>query len=143
MAGDGADVMPAIVGLLTHLLDTFDALGDVARRMHPPLLHPLARSIRTPPAALGDATRAFAQADWPERLIAFRDQMLEAAEAALQACEGLKEAAKAPDPVRKAYRAFRDYARAQEALGAFDRMQRILSSRQTAVLEAAADTSAG
>ena len=93
MMPNGPDVMAAIVGLLTHLLDTLDALGEVARRLHPPRLRALAQSVRAPAAALGTATRAFARAEWPEHLLGFRDQMLPAAEAALQACEGLQEAA--------------------------------------------------
>jgi phospholipase/carboxylesterase len=95
--------------VIARLLDTLDALGFVARHLHPPHLPALV-------ATLGDrdvALRAAADAAWPADL---HDPIERATEAALRACDGLRAAAGSPDGVRLAYRALRQVSRALEAL---------------------------
>ena len=96
--------------VIARLLDTLDALGFVARHLHPPHFEALV-------ATLGDrdvALRAAAvDAAWPADL---RDPIERATEAALRACDGLRAAAGSPDGVRLAYRALRQVSRALEAL---------------------------
>ena len=68
--------------VIARLLDTLDALGFVARHLHPPHFEALV-------ATLGDrdvALRAAAvDAAWPADL---RDPIARATEAALRACDG-------------------------------------------------------
>jgi phospholipase/carboxylesterase len=95
---------------VARLLDTLDALGLIARYLHPPDLEALV-------AMLGDRDtelrQALDRAPLPEPL---RQPVTRAAEAALRACGGLREAVCAPDGVRLAYRALRQVNRALEAL---------------------------
>jgi phospholipase/carboxylesterase len=91
---------------MARLLDTLDALGFIARHLHPPRLEALA-------ATLGDRDAALAEAAWPEQV---REHAVGAAEAALRACDGLRAAVGAPDGRRPAYRALRQVSHALEAL---------------------------
>jgi phospholipase/carboxylesterase len=95
---------------IARLLDTLDALGFVARQLHPSRLDALVATLGGRDAALRSA---LADAVWPEQL---RQQVERAAEATLRACDGLRAAVGAPDDVRQAYRALRQVNRALEAL---------------------------
>ena len=95
---------------IARLLDTLDALGFVARHLHPPRLDALVATLGGRDAALRSA---LAETEWPEQL---REQVERAAEATLRACDGLRAAVGAPDGVRQAYRALRQMSRALEAL---------------------------
>ncbi|HEY2619528.1 MAG TPA: hypothetical protein VGI78_19465 [Acetobacteraceae bacterium] len=95
---------------IANLLDTLDALGFIARHLHPPRLDALVATLGDRDAALRSA---LADTMWPEQL---RQHVQRAAEATLRACEGLRAAVGAPDGVRQAYRALRQVSRALEAL---------------------------
>jgi phospholipase/carboxylesterase len=92
------------------LMDTLDALGFIARHMHPPRLEALV-------ATLGDRDitlrEALVEAVWPEPL---RDHVERATEATLRACDGLREAVGSADGLRQTYRALRQVSRGLEAL---------------------------
>jgi phospholipase/carboxylesterase len=99
--------------LIARLLDTLDALGVVARHMHPPQLEALV-------AAMGDRDEglraALDGAVWSDNLVALRDPIERTVKSTLHACEGLRAAAGSPDGVWQTYRALRQVSRAQEAL---------------------------
>ncbi|MGC1413092.1 MAG: hypothetical protein WA864_29605 [Acetobacteraceae bacterium] len=92
-----------------RLLDTLDALGFIARHLHPPRLEELVATLGDRDAVLREA---LADAVWPDQL---RDHVERAAEATLRACDGLR-AAVASGELRQAYRALRQVSRALEAL---------------------------
>ncbi len=106
----------AIAALVARLLDTLDALGCIARRLHPPLLGSLVAALGERDAGLRAARAAFGAATWPAEMAWFREQIERAAEAGLRACDGLRAAADSDDGLRLAYRALRQVSRAQEAL---------------------------
>ena len=95
---------------IARLLDTLDALGFIARHLHPPRLDALVATLGDRDAALREA---LAEAVWPAQL---RDPIGRAAEATLRACDGLRAAAGSADGMRQAYRALRQVSRALEAL---------------------------
>jgi len=108
--------LDAIATLLARLLGVLDALEAVGRALNPPALPSLAGPLAEPAAALRAGLSAFQALDWPTPLAAFRDQTVQAATAALRACDGLAAAAEGADGVRGAYRAMRQLPRAAEAL---------------------------
>ena len=95
---------------IARLLDTLDALGFIARHMHPPRLVELVATLGDRDAALG---AAMTEAAWPEEV---RSHINAATQATLRACDGLREAARSPDGLRLSYRALRQAGRAMEAL---------------------------
>ena len=99
-------------GVLMRLLGVLDTLNDIARMMHPGRLSDLI-------VRLGDqdtSLRAMiATPGTPEQLEI-------AGTLALQACEGLRAALDADNPILEAYRAMRQYNRAQEASAALAEM---------------------
>jgi phospholipase/carboxylesterase len=95
---------------IARLLDTLDALGFIARHLHPPRFEALMTTLGDRDAALREA---LAKVAWPDRI---RGPVTRAAEATLRACEQLRAAAGSPDPRRQAYRALRQLSRALEAL---------------------------
>jgi phospholipase/carboxylesterase len=95
---------------IARLLDTLDALGFIARHLHPPRLEELVATLGGRDAALREA---LADAVWPDEL---RDHVERAAEAALRACDGLRAAAGPTGDLRQAYRALRQVSPALEAL---------------------------
>ena len=90
---------------IARLLDTLDALGFIARHLHPPRLDALVATLGDRDAALREA---LTKAVWPEQL---RDPIGRAAEATLRACDGLRAAAGSVDGMRQAYRALRQVSR--------------------------------
>jgi len=112
----GHSLEAAIVALVARLLDTLDALGCIARRLHPPLLGSLVATLGERDAELRAARETFSAAAWPAHMAWFREQIERAAEASLRACDGLRAAAGSGDGLRLAYRALRQVSRAQEAL---------------------------
>jgi phospholipase/carboxylesterase len=95
---------------IARLLDTLDALGFIARHLHPPRLDALVATLGDRDAAL---RAALADVAWPPQL---RDHIEPAAEATLRACDGLRAAVGSPDGLRLAFRAMRQVSRALEAL---------------------------
>jgi phospholipase/carboxylesterase len=99
--------------LIARLLDTLDALGTIAQRMHPPQLEALVAVF----GDRGDELRAAsAGAVWSEELVALRDAIERAVGSTLHACDGLRAAVGSPDGLRQVFRALRQVSRAQEAL---------------------------
>jgi phospholipase/carboxylesterase len=99
--------------LIARLLDTLDALGLIARRMHPPQLAALVATLGDRD---GELRAALAGAVWSEDLVAFRDPIERAVGSTLHACDGLRAAVGLPDGLRQAYRALRQVSHAHEAL---------------------------
>lgn len=112
----GDDVLDAISFLLPRLLTTLDTLASIARQMHPPRLPALVDGIGAQDGALRDALERFRAAAWPGHLVLFRDQLEQAADLALRACNGLRDAVASADGRFGAYRALRHHTRAMEAL---------------------------
>jgi phospholipase/carboxylesterase len=71
---------------IARLLDTLDALGFIARHLHPPRLDALVATLGDRDAALREV---LPKDVWPEQL---RDPIGRSAEAALRACDGLRAA---------------------------------------------------
>ncbi len=95
---------------IARLLDTLDALGFIARYMHPPRLVELVATLGDRDVAL---RAAMTEAAWPDDV---RGQIDAATQATLRACDGLREAAGSADGLRLSYRALRQVGRAMEAL---------------------------
>lgn len=116
MTDDSEVLLEAIVGTLQPLLQALQALEFAARHLHPPRLAELVEAVADRDGALRDGLARFRAAAWPEHLAEFRNQVETAAEAALQAFDGLRAAPEDPNAIVAAYRALRHYARAAEAL---------------------------
>lgn len=95
---------------IARLLDALDALGFIARYLHPPRLEALVATLGDRDVALREA---MGDGAWPQQL---RDHFGRAAEATLRACDGLRTAVGSVDGLRQAYRALRQVSRALEAL---------------------------
>lgn len=103
-----------IVALLPPLLTSIDALGFVARYLHPPDYDAVLEAAGAPDAALREARSRLTE--WPERLHTVRAALEAASDAALAGFDGLRSVAESPDGMRAAFRALRHAPRAQEAL---------------------------
>ena len=112
---DAASLEETIAVTVDALMGALAPLGFVARHLHPDDLEAVLEAVGAPDAALTAAFEGFRAAAWPEPLAAFRGQVERAAEATLEAWGGLRMAAVGGD-IRRAYRALRSEARAQEAL---------------------------
>jgi len=99
--------------VLRRLLAVIGVLSDIARMMHPARLPELI-------AKLGDNDISLRQAIGSERCRA-------AAKFALRACDGLRAAPGAANPMLEAYRAMRAYHRALEALAGLTEAAPVLS----------------
>ena len=99
--------------LIARLLDTLDALGVIARHLHPPRLAAVVATLGDRDATL---RAALAGAVWPAQPAVLREQVERAVEHTLLACDGLRAAADSTNGPRSAYRALRQVARAHEAL---------------------------
>jgi phospholipase/carboxylesterase len=95
---------------IAQLLDTLDALGFIARYMHPPRLVELVATLGDRDGAL---RAAMTEAAWS---VDVRSHIDAATQATLRACDGLRAAAGSADGLRLSYRALRQIARAMEAL---------------------------
>ncbi len=110
------DLEATIAATLDALMAALAPLGFVARHLHPGDLDAVLDAVGQPEEALSAAIEAFRGADWPEPLAAFRAQVERAADATLAAWAGLRLASAGGGDIRRAYRALREEARAQEAL---------------------------
>ena len=111
----GDEILNAVTVLLPRLLGVLDTLDGIARRMHPPRLPDLARSIGDQNAVLADTLAQFRALPWPDDLTQFRDQVSLSCDYALKACDGLRTAADSGDRFGGG-RALRASTRATEAL---------------------------
>ncbi len=100
--------------LLAALLGSLEALGFVARHLHPPYFAEVMRAAGTPDEALR-ACRPRLEA-WPERLAGPRDLLRTASDQTLAAFEGLRAAPEAEDGLRAIFRSLGHVPRALEAL---------------------------
>jgi phospholipase/carboxylesterase len=94
--------------LVNRLLDTLDALGSVARHMHPTHLEAAIGRLGDRDDTLRAAYDAFAGPTSPT--------LTSVADTTLRICEQLRDAIGSPDGLRSAYRALRQVGRALEAL---------------------------
>ncbi len=99
--------------LVTPLLRTLDALAHLARHLHPPRFSRVLAEVGAPDEELRAARSA---PPWPDPYSALRPNLDQAADEALAAFDGLREAATAPEGLRLAWRALRHVPRALEAL---------------------------
>ncbi len=113
-------LIDAVDALLPALLQALEALSFIARHLHPPLIGELVEQMGPVEARLAETRAGFDAAVWPEHLVAFRDHVRDAAEAARSAFAALRAAseasAEAGGPVFGAYRALRYLPRAMESL---------------------------
>jgi phospholipase/carboxylesterase len=108
-----SDPIDQVQRLATPLLHTLDALAHIARHLHPPNFSSILASVGSPDEELRAARSA---PPWPDPYSALRPQLDAAADEALAAFDGLRDAATAPEGLRAAYRALRHVPRALEAL---------------------------
>ena len=117
MAADNNDVvLDAIMALVPPLLEALEALGFVARHMHPPHLDGLLAQVAGADEAMQAGRAHFASIDWPDDLAAFRAQVELVADEVTLAFEGLRAAQADPNGIMVAYRGLRHLSRAAEAL---------------------------
>jgi len=114
-AVDAATLEQTIAETVDALMAALAPLGFVARHLHPGDMEAVLDAVGAPDEPLAAAIERFRAAAWPDQLAAFRGQVEHAAEATLEAWGGLRVAAVGGD-IRRAYRALRSEARAQEAL---------------------------
>ena len=115
-AASNEALINAITDLLGPLLNGMEALGYIARRLHPPHLAELVASVADVDELLRQGLETFRVLDWPAKLAPFVDQMVAAAAAVCLGFDGLREAAQAPDGTSQAYRGIRQNAKAMAAL---------------------------
>jgi phospholipase/carboxylesterase len=107
-------VVDDIVALLPPLLQTLDALGFVARYLHPPEFSALMQLAGTPEAALrAELSRL---ADWPESFTHLRLPLQQTAGEALEAFAGLRAVDAGDGDLGHVVRALRHLPQALEAL---------------------------
>lgn len=116
MTTDQDQLLNAITALVPNLMNAIDGLNQTARYLHPPQLAELLEAISPLAQPLEQGRDVFVQADWPEHMLGFCDQLLLSTEHALKAYSGLADAANSADGVMSAYRALRFSSRAKEAL---------------------------
>ena len=106
----------AIATLVPPLLGALEALRHLARHLDPAGIADQLASVGAPEAALREALAPLHAAAWPDHLLALRNPLAGAAEAAILAFDGLRAAIADPDGLRQAYRAIRLLPRALAAL---------------------------
>jgi len=117
MADAGTEpAIDAIASLVPATLRALYALEFAARHVAPDTLPRLIEAIAGRNEDVDAALAASRATDWPERLATVRDCLERAAGAASEGITELLAAPDAPQPIVAAYRAFRTYARAAEAI---------------------------
>ena len=107
-------VVDDIVAVLPPLLDSLEALGFVARHLHPPEFDRVMEAIGTPDEALEAARSRLGE--WPERFAAVRSLLEQACDESLAAYAGLRAVQHGNGDLAAVFRALRHTPRAQEAL---------------------------
>ncbi|THD81269.1 MAG: phospholipase [Phenylobacterium sp.] len=100
--------------LLPPLLGALEALGFIARHLHPPDLPAVLEAVGQPETALSEPRARLA--GWPETDAAARACLEAACDHTLSAFAALRAAAEAGGDMGEVYRALRGAPRAQEAL---------------------------
>src|SRR5438132_3784592 len=107
-------VVDDIVAVLPPLLQSLEALGFIARHLHPPTFGRVMQAAGEPDQAL-QAVRA-RMAEWPEEFSNIRAPLEAASDAALSAFDGLRAVQNGHGDLVSVFRALRYSPRAQEAL---------------------------
>jgi phospholipase/carboxylesterase len=107
-------VVDDIVAVLPPLLQSLEALGFIARNLHPPAFGQVMQSAGEPDEAL-QAVRG-RMAEWPEDFANIRAPLEAASHAALAAFDGLRAVERGQGDLGSVFRALRYSPRAQEAL---------------------------
>src|SRR5438132_2503684 len=107
-------VVDDIVAVLPPLLQSLEALGFIARHLHPPTFGRVMQAAGEPDQAL-QAVRA-RMAEWPEEFSNIRAPLEAASDAALSAFDGLRAVQNGNGDLVSVFRALRYAPRAQEAL---------------------------
>ena len=103
-----------LVAWLPPLLQSLEAIGFVARHLHPPEFDAVMTAVGTPDAALRAVRSNIGT--WPEAFADVRAPMDAATNAILAAFDGLRSAPDQADGIRAVFRALRHGPKAQEAL---------------------------
>ena len=115
-------LLDAISNTLPALLNVLEALGFIARHLHPPVLSDVLNAVGEIGAPLQSSLADFEALEWPEHLTQFHARVTSASEAALKAIEGLEAAKVDPNGIMGAYKALGYQATATEALYPIARM---------------------
>jgi phospholipase/carboxylesterase len=107
-------VVDDIVAVLPPLLQSLEALGFIARHLHPPAFGDVMQAAGEPDRAL-QAVRA-QMTQWPEGFSDIRAPLEAASDAALAAFDGLRAVQNGHGDLVSVFRALRYSSRAQEAL---------------------------
>jgi phospholipase/carboxylesterase len=107
-------VVDDIVAVLPPLLDSLEALGFVARHLHPPAFESVMTAIGTPDEALQAARSPIGE--WPEEFGGLRRLLERACDETLAAFAGLRDVQRGNGDLVAVFRALRHAPRAQEAL---------------------------
>jgi phospholipase/carboxylesterase len=107
-------VVDDIVAVLPPLLQSLEALGFVARHLHPPAFGQVMQAAGEPDEALRAVRGRLAE--WPEEFSGIRAPLNTASDAALAAFDGLREVERGHGDLVAVFRALRHLPRAQEAL---------------------------
>ncbi|MBR0778270.1 dienelactone hydrolase family protein [Bradyrhizobium diazoefficiens] len=107
-------VVDDIVAVLPPLLNALDALGFVARHLHPPAFGSIMNAIGTPDAALQAARAAIGA--WPDQFAGLRTRLDRACDETLAAFAALREVERGNGDLVAVFRALRHTPRALEAL---------------------------
>jgi phospholipase/carboxylesterase len=107
-------VVDDVVALLPPLLNALEALGFVARHLHPPAFDSIMNAIGAPDEALQAARLRISE--WPPAFSEMRRQLERACDEALAAFAGLRTVQRGNGDLVAVFRALRHAPRAQEAL---------------------------
>ena len=113
---DGEPLLDALTAFLPALLTSLEALGHVARYLHPPHLEALIAEVDGVADTLISARPAIDAVSWPPDLRPVHDRLLASADHAIRAFQDLAAARASANPVLAAYRALRHLSRALDAL---------------------------
>src|SRR5690348_15703808 len=106
-------ILDDLMAFVPPLLQALEAGGFAARHLHPPHLAQMLAALGAPDAPLREV-RGRLDA-WPDKMADVKERLATAADAALNAFDGLREAAESDD-LGTAFRALGQLPRAQEAL---------------------------
>ena len=107
-------VVDDIVSVLPPLLEALDALGFVARHLHPPAFGSIMNAIGTPDETLQAARGPIGE--WPEQFAKTRGNLDRACDETLAAFAGLRDVERGHGDLVAVFKALRHAPRAQEAL---------------------------
>jgi phospholipase/carboxylesterase len=107
-------VVDDIVAVLPPLLNALDALGFLARHLHPPAFGTTMNAIGAPDAALQAARAAIGA--WPDQFAGLRSRLDRACDETLAAFAALREVERGNGDLVAVFRALRHTPRALEAL---------------------------